>query len=125
MSAFTADEYGVVQNSPDTYRAAAEELRASGSVAIGWTDNAMSHLDVLLVLAPQKVGPCNRMDPTPNKLFIGVAGYGVFGFALRVGALHPDYLAEKLRMHPSSVTTVALAQLFNGVMAELTGWREP
>lgn len=117
---FTQDEYGVVANSDDTFQAAAAELCDSGSVSLGWTDNAMSHLDVLLVIAPTQVGPSNRMDTRPSKLFVAVAGYGMFGFevASRSGPLHPAYLAEKLGMR-YSVTTEALADLVNGVMAEL------
>ena len=117
---FTQDEYGVVSNSTVTFRAVAEELRMSGSVSLGWTDNAMSHMDVLLVLNPRQVGPSNRMDNRPRKLFIAVAGYGMFGFALdRNGPLHHAYLGEKLGMRPT-MTTEALADLFNGVVAELT-----
>jgi hypothetical protein len=121
---FTQDEYGVVANSPDTFQAAAEELRDSGSVSLGWTDNAMSHLDVLLVLAPTQVGPTNRMDHHPGKLFVAVAGYGMFGFATttRNGPLHHAYLAEKVGMRPS-VTTEALADLVNGVMSDLAAVR--
>lgn len=120
MSEFTQDEYGVVANSPDTFRAATEELRLTGAVSLGWTDNASSHLDVLLVLSPTQVGPSNRMDTRPSKLFVAVAGFGMFGFAVeRKGDLHPSYLAEKVGMR-YSVTTEALAELVNGVVAELS-----
>jgi hypothetical protein len=116
--AFTQDEYGVVANSPDTYRAAAEKLRTSGCVSLGWTDNASSHMDVLLAVPPQ-VGPSNRMDNSARKLFVAVSGYGMFGFRrTRTDPLHPAYLAEKLGMR-YSVTTEALSDLVNGVMGEL------
>ena len=116
---FTQDAYGVVQNSPDTYAAAADELSTTGWLSLGWTDNAMSHLDVLLVLAPRQVGPSNRMDYNPAKLFIAVAGWGMFGFQVRRDdPLFHAYLGEKLGMRPSA-TTEALADLFNGVMAAL------
>ena len=118
---FAQDEYGVVANSASTYQAVAEQLRASGSVSLGWTDNASSHLDVLFVLTPVQVGPSNRMDHHPGKLFVAVAGYGMFAFALERshGPLHPGYLAEKLGMR-YSVTTEALADLVNGVLAEVS-----
>lgn len=117
---FTQDEYGVVSNSPNTFQAAAEQLRDSGAVSLGWTDDAMSHLDVLLVLAPPQVGPTNRMDHHPGKLFVAVAGYGMFGFAVeRNNPLFHAYLGEKLGMRPC-VTTEALADLVNGVMAEVS-----
>ena len=116
---FTQDEYGVVANSPETYQAAAAELRSAGSVSLGWTDNAMSHMDVLLVLNPRQVGPSNRMDIRPHKLFVAVAGFGMFGFALeRNNPMHHAYLGEKLGMRPT-VTTEALADLFNGVVDAL------
>lgn len=114
------DEYGVVENSPETFRAAAAELRASGSVSLGWTDNAMSHMDILLVLAPTQVGPSNRMDKHPGKLFVAVAGYGMFGFAIqRNQPLHHAYLGEKVGLR-GSVTTEALADLVNGVIIGLS-----
>lgn len=117
---YTQDEYGVVSNSPGTYAAAAKELQNTGAVSLGWTDNEMSHLDVLLVLAPWQVGPKNRMDNTSSKMFIGVAGHGMFGFRTRADdPIHPAYLAQKLGIPPSSVTADRLADLFNGVMAAL------
>ena len=116
---FTQDEYGVVENSPGTYRAVAQELRGFGSILLGWTDNAMSHMDVLFVYDPTQIGPLNRMDQHPGKLLVAVAGYGMFGFKVRDDDyLHHAYLGEKLGFRPS-VTTEALAALVNGVMAEL------
>ena len=114
---FTQDEYGVVHNSPDTYLAAATELWGRGRVLIGWTDEAMTHMDILLSVASDSVGPLNRMDMRVPKLFIGVVAYGMFGFRIRPDdPIHHDYLGEKLGMRPSP-TTEALADLVNGVMA--------
>jgi hypothetical protein len=119
MAAFTQDAYNVVENSPHTYRAAAAELRGFGSILLGWTDNNFSHMDVLLVYEPREVGPLNRMDSRASKLIVAVAGRGMFGFAVRGDdPIHHAYLAEKLGFSPS-VTTEALAELVNGVMAAL------
>lgn len=115
-STFTQDEYGVVHNSSDTYLAAAAELWGRGRVLIGWTDEAMTHMDVLLSVASDSVGPLNRMDMRVPKLLIGVAAYGMFGFRIRSDdPIHHAYLGEKLGLRPSP-TTEALADLVNGVM---------
>ena len=115
---FTQDEYGVVENSPQTYRAIYNKLISDRTVLMGWTDNAMSHMDILLAL-PDTVGPLNRLDARPVKLVVGVVGYGLFAFAVQRNAdIHHSYLAAKLGMRPTK-TTEALAELVLGVMAEL------
>lgn len=119
MTEFTY-EYGVVTNSLRTYTAAAERIRGQGYVLMGWTDNAMSHMDVLLAIAEpfSSVGPLNRIDNHTLRLLVGVAGRGMFGFAIRAdNFVHHVYLAEKLGFGPSA-TTEALAELVNGIIAD-------
>ena len=120
MAEFTQDEYGVVHNSAGTYLAAASVLLNHGRILMGWTDDAMTHMDVLLAVVNESVGPLNRMDARPRKLIVAVASYGMFGFAIhRDDPLHHAYLGEKLGLRPSP-TTEALADLVNGVIAAMT-----
>ena len=112
---YTQDEYQVVQNSPFTYEAVAAQLRLTGSVHIGWTDDAMTHMDVVLHDDIVQVGPSNRLDASPDRLWVGVIGYGLWAFHLGDTDIHSSYVAEKLGFRGANVTVQKLTDLINGV----------
>jgi hypothetical protein len=113
---FEQDEYGEVFNSPDNFKAMAKVLEQHGSLVIGWTDEAGSHLDILLVLQPIQVGVLQGGQSAHWDLFVSVLRTGSgFGFKIDVAEpSHPNYVSEKLQINAGS-TTDKLAELVNGV----------
>lgn len=116
LKGLTQDEYGVVHNSSETYATLAKILHTQHMWMMGWSDDASSHLDVLLAVVSENSGPLNTMDTNLPKMVIGVSRMGIYGFNfLRFSPLHPAYVAEKLGMRLSP-TTEALTDLVNGVL---------
>lgn len=127
MAQLSRDEWGVVFNSPETFEALADRLSGrkekpsttpGEAQAFGWTDQQGSHMDVLLAL-PNETGPFNRTDSRYGKLWIGVAGYGLW--AVPSGDLDPGYVASKLGFGYPNATVIKLAELINGVTTALNG----
>lgn len=111
--AFTQDEYGEVLNSTDTYKAIADVLESRGSVVIGWTDEAGSHLDILFTLHPIQVGSLQR-GMRWTDLFVSISSFGMHGFDIDDEELHYGYIGEKLNLG-INVTSEKVGELINGV----------
>ena len=119
------DEYDTVVNHPDTYLGIAsrlEDIYESG-VVFAWTDNEGTQLDILMVTNPAQVGHLQRGMRSSTDLFVGISGWGMFGFELNGTWKAPGYVGSKLGLGGENATTVALAELINGVCTELEQMR--
>lgn len=112
------DEYGEVFNSEKTFTGLARLLENHVSVAIGWTDELGSHMDILLTISPAQAGGLQRGLSAQTDLFVTIFGYGAFGFELKDDDLHPSYVGEKLNMGDNA-TTVKLTELIVEVRKRL------
>lgn len=115
------DEYSEVINGPTTYVEISRALHMSRVCAIGWTDGASTHHDILFAWRVEGP-PRNRLMRGLRRdyLFVSVIGIGAFGFEVRVDdPLHPAYVAEKLNLADGSHTIIALTELVNEVMREM------
>ena len=114
------DAWSEVVNGPHTYAAIAESLQTRGSMIVGWTDGHSSHHDVLFTLCPSSRGQLQGGLRGGSDLFVSIMRRSCFGFDIAsIAPRHPNYVAEKLGLQTRSVTTEALAELLNGVIAEL------
>jgi len=115
---YDQDEYGEVLNGKKTYKSIASTLEQNGSVVIGWTDQAMTHLDILFTVAPIQVGGLQR-GMSHADLFVSVSAYGMFAFDIKEDYLHPGYVGEKLGLSGENTTTIRLAELITEVRKRL------
>lgn len=122
----STDQYNEVTNSTETYEGIADRLAQFEPVVIGWTDGAGSHLDLLFALGVSKLGNLQCGLRPSGDLFVGVMRRGCFGFDATTTDTDPGYFAEKLGMaeYAASFTLAALAELINGIRANLKGWNE-
>lgn len=111
------DSYGEVVNGEGTYKAIAMHLKAEGSVIIGWTDNMMTHFDILFTPGAYSYGSLQG-GVLGNDLFVSIMRRGAFGFEKDKDDTHAGYYGGKLGGGLGS-TGEALAELINGVKKEL------
>lgn len=118
---YTTDKYGVIINDDDTYTQAVSDLVADGTVVLNWGDQDGTLLNILLAYKPKREGHMGGViDSGPNKLWVGIAGYGTYAFATGTAQpLTPDYVAEKFGMRGVNPTTVALADLLSAIRRKL------
>lgn len=107
------DEYGQVHNTPETYTYLADQVRR-GPQIFSWVDERMSRFTVMLYLSPNP----ERTSPINTLLYVGVEGYGFFGFPCHQQA--PGYVAKALKLALGSAEP--LADLLNGVLGEMFQW---
>lgn len=112
MDVVKTDEYGEVINHKQTYERIALALVNGRSVIIGWTDQNMTHYDILFNFKADRHGYLQR-GLNGRKLFVSIIGFGAFGFDLdgpeRVGS----YISEKLNIQGSEDK---INELINGVI---------
>ena len=115
------DEHGEAINGEKTYQRIAKDLQdEQDSVLVGWTDENMTHFDVLFVLNAQQRGINIHGGIKPDKdLFVAIMRKGAFAFSVTGPELHQGYIAEKLGLINQSKTTKKLADLLNGVKSNL------
>lgn len=118
---FDFDEDGLVHNSPYNYIQLGADLLYDRSVAIAWTDGAGTQLDIVMALVAKQYGQLQRGQHMDTDLFVAVLGSGAFGFDVLGGEKkHASYVGEKLNLgREVTPTTQGLADLLNGVAAEL------
>lgn len=118
----TADEYGEILNSEDTYQFISEMLNKHDACFIGWTDGRGTHLDILFTIRPAYYpeGYHNFQGGVrPADLFVSIMKLGAFGFNReKAEYMHPSYYAEKLG-GGLGTTAAELADLINGVRQAL------
>lgn len=117
------DAYGEITNGPMTFRLIADMLRSSSSVPciIGWTDEQLTHYDILFTLSPFQAGLLQGGMRGPGNLYVSIMRLGSFGFAVRTqspGRLTSGYVGEKLNVS-CKLTSQKLSELINGVMDAL------
>jgi hypothetical protein len=114
---YETNSFGEVVNHPETFNKIATALLTNGVVVLNWTDEAGTLLNVLLSYDPVRWGsPGGFVDSGNHKLWIGVAGRGLFGFGY--GSHSYDYVAEKLGLRPD-LTASKLVELIDGVQRQL------
>lgn len=109
------DEYGEVINGEETYKGIAEELRTN-AVIIGWTDEQMSHFDILFTFTAISFGSQIQGGVKPRSdLFVSVMRKGSFAFDISNEGTHWGYYDEKLHGGFGEITGQKVADLINGV----------
>lgn len=116
------DSWGEVINGPETYHEIAVALGRGESLLVGWADGRGTHHDMTFAMVDQKHGRISALHPaTRGIMLVGVFYRSVFGFELYDDKpLHPDYVAEKLRITGTD-ESFALAVLLNGIKSAYTG----
>ena len=110
---YDRDKYDAITNGQGTFDAVANDLIVRSHVVLNWTDGRGTLLNVLFSFDPTRVGaPGGMVDDGPGKLWVGIAGHGMFGFRLN-GYVAPGYAQEKLGVRGS--TAVRIAELVTGV----------
>ena len=76
------DKFEEVINGPETYAKIAEILNRDESVIIGWTDEQMSHFDILFWCSPRKTWKFGHLQGgvSPTDLFVSIMRVGTYGF---------------------------------------------
>ena len=115
MDVVKTDEYGEVINHEDTYRAISTYLNDGWSAIIGWTDQRMTHYDILFNLRTARIGSLQR-GLKGNKLFVSIIGHGAFGFDMDNIERCGGYISEKLNIKGSEDE---INELINGVIKAL------
>lgn len=109
------DEYGEVINHKQTYKRIALALANGRSVIIGWTDQNMTHYDILFSFKTDRHGYLQR-GLNGRELFVSIIGFGAFGFALDDDERVGSYISEKLNIKGSGEQ---INDLINGVIKAL------
>jgi hypothetical protein len=110
------DKYDEVINGEETYQKIAETLYLSSAVIIGWTDEEMTHYDILFTQLPFQFGSNLQggIKPTSD-LFVSIMRKGAFAFDIKNTDTHWSYYSEKLGGGFGETTGQKLADLINGV----------
>jgi hypothetical protein len=111
------DNYSEIINGEDTYREIANHLKEGKSVFIGWTDNEMTHYDILFTYKEVISEGCHQRGMRAGDLFVSIIGIGAFGFNL--GEKAPGYIAEKLFHGRYDETVDKITELINKIGAQL------
>lgn len=113
---YDMDDYGCIINGPGTYATAARDLWRH-PVVLNWTNDRSTLYNILLALNPVRFGqPGGLIDASPEKLWVGIAGRGCFGFNPS-GYCAPPYAAEKLGI--PLVDAEGVAELITGIRGKL------
>ena len=116
---YDQDAYGAIINGLGTFHAVAGDMLSRQHVVLNWTDGKGTLLNVLFSFDPTRVGALGGIvDGGPGKLWVAVAGHGMFAFGVNLGYVAPDYAQEKIGVRGS--TAVAFAELLTGVRVALT-----
>lgn len=112
------NEYKEIINGADTYKTIANMLLENGSILVGWTDQAATHVDILFVYdtACQVSNYLTiQRGIRPSDLFVCIMSRGAFGFEIDNTNTSAGHYAEKLNLDGWGSTVEALAELINGV----------
>lgn len=112
------DDWGEVVNDPETYDEVAQLLIEDNSVLLGWTDQNMTHLDILLTIKPSGFGTHQGGIRPATDIFVSIMRRGSFGFEIANEDTHSGYYEEKLG-GPMGSTADAVAELVNEVKKRL------
>ncbi len=126
------DKYQEVINGKETYTSIAERLKDGHPVLIGWTDENMTHFDILFTYKPDAtlgqtingvlvgehfLSGSFQGGIRPTDLFVSIMRVGCFGFEVNKYDTDWGYYDEKLGGgHRFGETTgTKVAELINGV----------
>ena len=112
------DEYGEIINGPNTYTEIAKQLQNGISVIIGWTDEKMTHYDILFTGGAYKEKDnFLQRGLRGTELFVSIMSWGAFGFDTNTFK-EKGYVAKKLNLGINE-TSEKITELLNGIIAEL------
>jgi hypothetical protein len=118
------DEYGQIRHHegggvPAGLALAVAEAVTAGPLVMSWVDGYGTRLTLTLAL-PTRIGCVPGFGPDAEPLYVGVEGFGCYGFAVRDEPLHPDYIAEKFaKSKVTNPTWIELALLLGSVRQKL------
>lgn len=110
------NNYFEVINGERTYKVIANRLKKGETVAIGWTDEDKTHLDIIFKLGLDHIEGVFQRGLRNNDLFVSIIDHTSYVFApdsIKKGT----YIQGKLRMEDSCGDKVA--ELINGIIKEL------
>lgn len=116
MITVKTDNYSEVINHKNTYETIARDLFENHSVIIGWTDQKMTHYDILFTLGAVRFGSLQRGLKSTD-LYISVIGRGAFGFSLDNDDRQGSYISDKLGIKGSEDE---INELVNGVVKAIS-----
>ncbi|MEG2229957.1 MAG: hypothetical protein RRY22_04195 [Bacilli bacterium] len=109
------DIYYEITNGENTYKEIAKVLLNKENCIIGWTDEILTHYDILFTLGASKYGKLQR-GIKGNDLFVSIMNVTSYGFNtdnIKLGF----YIQEKLGL--GGKIGEKIAELINGVIKEL------
>ena len=108
------NEYGCVINCKETFVGVAMKLYEGNSVFISWEDDS-GHFDIFLKWKADSYNGKYQRGMKWNDIFIGIVGYGFYGFELRESKTSDSYYTEKFGHYLG----VGMYEFINGVRKEL------
>lgn len=114
------NKYNEVINGEETYKGIAEELVNGNAIGIGWTDEILTHLDIIFKLCIVKHGNFQR-GLRWNNLYVSIIDHTSYAFNvddIKLGT----YIQEKIRMNNECGDKVA--ELINGVILALQATKQ-
>lgn len=108
-------KYDEIINGELTYNFIATELKMGKAIGIGWTDEIVTHFDIIFKLGIDKFGDFQR-GIRSNYLFVSIIDHTSYAFvpdSIKEG----NYIQEKLRMNNGCGDK--LKELINGIIGEL------
>lgn len=114
------DKYGEIINHNDTFQEIARALNFKGSCLIGWTDEHMTHFDILFTYKQGGIptfGGQIQGGIGGSDLFVSIMRIGAFAFEINNRDTAWGYYNEKLsrEINFGEVTGQKIADLINGV----------
>ena len=111
------DDYNEIINGIKTYKAIAEKLLKARSVIIGWTDEDMTHYDILFTYGAYKeMDNLLQRGLHGRELFVSIIGKGSFGFNVDSYDKEAGYVGQKLNV-TGKETNEKLAELINEIIS--------
>lgn len=115
------NKYDEVINGQYTYKEIARLLQKNDTVAIGWTDEESTHLDIIFKLElDEKFGSFQR-GIKQNYLYVSIIDHTSYAF-LPDTIKNGGYIQDKLRFNNDCGDK--LAELINGIIKELVGVKD-
>ena len=128
--------YNEIINSEEVYMAIAKNLKTDKAVLIGWSDEKMTHFDILFTYQPiadvrqilngtmigdEFLSGSFQGGICPSDLFVSIMRVGCFGFDVKHTNTNSGYYDEKLsgRLQIGKTTSEKLAELINGIKKNL------
>lgn len=113
---YNTNLHGEIINGSNTYESAAYDLVERGGVVLNWTDERGTLLNISLSYGLTRVGALGGIVDGGTKVWVGVAGHGMFGFR-PTAFVEASYANEKLGVN--GLTATKVGELITGVLKDL------